>query len=63
MTLKLILIGMLTLSSGCVMHGAGDACAGWKPIRLDDASIDGMTDRDARDVLAHNAYGSKRGCW
>ena len=62
MTLKLILIAALTLSSGCVM-GGGDNCAGWKPIRLDDASIDGMTERDARDVLAHNVYGSKRGCW
>ena len=62
MKLKLMLIGLLTLSSGCVTSG-GDSCAGWEPIRLDAASIDGMTERDARDVLAHNEFGAARGCW
>lgn len=53
----------LTLSSGCVMGGAGDACAGWKPVRLDAATIDAMTDRDAADVLAHNEFGAKVCGW
>lgn len=51
------------LVSGCVTTGSGSGCAGWKPIRLDAASIDGLTERDARDVLAHNEFGLARGCW
>lgn len=62
MKLKLMLIALLTLSSGCVPRG-GDSCAGWKPIRLDAASIDGLTERDARNVLVHNEFGAARGCW
>ena len=59
------LIGMLalvTLTSACIKSGGGD-CAGWQAIRLDAASIDGLTDRDARAVLAHNEFGSARSCW
>jgi len=62
MKLRLMLIALLTLSGGCVTSG-GDSCAGWKPIRLDLASIDGLTERGARDVLAHNEFGVARGCW
>jgi len=28
-----------------------------------DASIDAMTEEEAEDVLAHNEFGRKRGCW
>ena len=41
----------------------GIDCAGWRAIPLDAASIDGLTDRDAAAVLAHNLYGRERGCW
>ena len=49
--------------SGCVQTGSGNSCAGWEAIRLDAASIDGLTDRDARAVLAHNQFGDAMGCW
>ena len=45
------------------MTGNGNACAGWEPIRLDAASIDGLTERDALSILAHNEFGLARGCW
>ncbi len=51
------------LVSGCVTTGASDPCAGWKPIILADTSIDGLTDQDAMEVLAHNTFGRQRGCW
>ncbi len=52
------------LGTGCVQTGgSADPCAGWKPIRLTDAAIDALSDADAADVLAHNLYGQKRGCW
>ena len=38
-------------------------CVGWAEIRLDDASIDGLTGADAREILAHNLHGAKAGCW
>jgi hypothetical protein len=38
-------------------------CAGWAAIHLDPASIDGMTERDAQDILAHNEFGLVQGCW
>jgi len=56
------MLATVTLMSGCVASGGAD-CAGWKAIRLDGASIDGLTERDARDILAHNEFGEARGCW
>lgn len=38
-------------------------CVGWAKIRLDDASIDGLTDGDAEEILAHNLHGKAAGCW
>jgi hypothetical protein len=32
-------------------------------VRLDAQSIDGLTDRDADDIRAHNEFGRARGCW
>jgi hypothetical protein len=57
------MLALVTLTSGCVTSGAGSGCAGWQVIRLDGQSIDGLTDRDARAVLAHNEFGKARGCW
>ena len=52
------------LVSGCVSGGSGKSnCAGWKAIPLDRASVDGLTDRDAVSILAHNQFGAARGCW
>jgi hypothetical protein len=30
---------------------------------LTEASILGLTDQDAQEILTHNVYGAKRGCW
>jgi hypothetical protein len=56
-----LLIGV-TLMSACVRTGNAD-CAGFKPIRLDAISVDGLTDRDAQAVLVHNVFGREMGCW
>jgi len=50
------MLALVTLTGGCVTGGAGSGCAGWQAIRLDAASIDGLTDRDARAVVAHNEF-------
>jgi hypothetical protein len=63
MTLKpALMLTLALLLTGCVTNGGAD-CAGWKAIRLDGASINGLTERDARDILAHNEFGEARGCW
>lgn len=38
-------------------------CAGWAAIHLDPASIDGLTEQDARAILAHNEFGLAQDCW
>ena len=59
-TIGLLLSGILV--GGCTTTGPND-CAGWKPIRLAPATIDALTDQDAREILAHNTFGRERGCW
>ncbi len=61
-TRLIVTLALVTLTSACVTSGGGD-CAGWQPIRLDGQSIDGLTDRDARAILAHNEFGKARACW
>jgi hypothetical protein len=48
--------------SACVRTGNAD-CAGFKPIRLDAVSVDGLTECDAQAVLVHNVFGREMGCW
>ena len=60
---RIVLLGSVMLVSACVQTGKSDACAGWKPIVLADTSIDGLTDQDAAEVLAHNTFGREQGCW
>jgi hypothetical protein len=50
------------LVSGCVTTGA-NRCAGWAPIRLSEQSATGLTEQDAREILAHNEFGLAQGCW
>jgi hypothetical protein len=56
-------LALVTLTSACVTNGKDSGCAGWQAIRLDGQSIDGLTERDARAVLAHNEFGRARSCW
>ncbi len=45
------------------MTGNADNCAGWKPIRLEAATIDAMTETEAQAILSHNEFGEARKCW
>jgi hypothetical protein len=58
----MLTLALATLASGCVPTGNAN-CAGWKPIRLDPQSIDGLTERDAREILSHNEFGLARCGW
>ena len=58
-----VLLMSLTLAASCTRTGGGSSCAGWTPITLDRSSIDGLTERDAQLILAHNEFGVVRGCW
>ena len=66
-TRLMTMLGLLMLLPSCVTNGLAldraTICAGWEAIMLDPASIDGLTERDARDILAHNEFGLSQGCW
>ena len=62
MRLKTALLISAMLVTACAPTGPA-SCAGWKPIRLDAASIDGLTSRDAEAILAHNLYGREACGW
>lgn len=36
-------------------------CAGWEPVLV--SGQDALTDGTAEQILAHNLYGQKIGCW
>ncbi|AGA64760.1 hypothetical protein B488_07680 [Liberibacter crescens BT-1] len=36
-------------------------CVGWRPIYPSRNDI--LTDKTARQILAHNSYGAARSCW
>ena len=60
-------LAMVMLLPSCMTNGLAlsrdTICAGWAAIHLDPASIDGLTERDARAILAHNEFGLVQGCW
>lgn len=60
MKLKLMSLAAAMLATACVSPGASNPCAGWKPIRLADQSINGLTDQDAAEILSHNEFWAKR---
>jgi hypothetical protein len=43
--------------AGC----ATDGCSGWSAIR--PSRSDKLTDGTARQILAHNQFGVRQGCW
>lgn len=43
-----------------------DACAGWRPIRVADATVDYLAQNDPQTLsglIAHLETGQQRGCW
>jgi len=50
-------IGISFISLG----GCGFGCAGWH--EFEPSSRDVLTDGTAKQMLAHNEFGAKQGCW
>lgn len=54
------------LVSACAQIGVGPidraaVCAGWRPILVSPRDV--LTEETAREILAHNLYGERIGCW
>jgi predicted lipoprotein len=49
--------------SACATAPAPSPCAGWAPIRPEMSDFDTMSDALVEQILAHNAFGSKRCGW
>lgn len=52
-----LVVGTGLMTSNC----ASFSCAGWHEFR--PSSKDVLTDGTAEQMLAHNLYGAKQGCW
>jgi hypothetical protein len=63
--MRLILIGLAALAlSGCMEAHTG--CAGFRKLNPSAGTRSYIVANDqafARDVVGHNEFGSKRGCW
>lgn len=62
-----LLLALAALAS-CVRPptDAADPCAGWEPIQMSAASVDHMAENDPQglvEIVAHNEFGQKHGCW
>lgn len=59
------LVVTLALLTSCAGTGPAiesvDSCAGWAPILISEGDI--LTEETARDILVHNRYGQREGCW
>lgn len=56
-----VLLGILTLASGCAMIGAGSFCRVAEPILVDGADV--FTRETAEQILAHNLVGRELCGW
>ena len=59
----LALIALLLTSAsiaGCATDKAS-VCAGWEPFQ--PSRLDDLTEGTAKQIIAHNEYGIKMGCW
>lgn len=63
----LILLTALAVPvASCGPQAANNDCAGWRPVYVDDATVDYLNARDPealREILAHHEAGQARGCW
>lgn len=60
-TLTTLLVGSCATAAGPTKSPAYVPCQGWKPIVLDHRDV--MTSKDKAQVLNHNCYGARIGCW
>jgi hypothetical protein len=59
----LLLVPAALASCGPVLN---DGCAGWRPIRVADATVDYLAANDAptlEGLIGHHETGRARGCW
>lgn len=64
LTLLLALVPLASCAS--LPRPVDDRCAGWAPVLVGDATIDWLAAHDAaalRDLIAHQEFGRKMGCW
>lgn len=47
----------------CPPQTVYDACAGWKPIILHGNDWDVLSPLTVKEILAHDEYGVRLGCW
>lgn len=47
--------------AGCATSGG--ICAGWQPIRPTKAEVAIWSTETKRDVVTHNQWGERNGCW
>lgn len=59
---SLLTIVVATLAAGCAQT-SGNQCAGWKALYPSAADVRSISQRFNDDVLEHNEYGVKLGCW
>ena len=60
-----ICMGALCVLASCAAP-KNDACAGWRPVQVDDATARSMALDDPqalRALIAHQEFGQAQGCW
>lgn len=63
-TILTLLIAPVALASCGPTADAG--CAGWRPVRVADATVDYLAARDPQTLaalIAHHEFGQSQGCW
>lgn len=59
------MLPLILLLAGCATTAGRviepDRCAGWAPIYPSRADV--LTDSTARQILAHDEFGARMGCW
>ena len=58
----LMISAVASLAAGC-SQTSGSSCDGWKRMRPTVHDIQVMSSRLVEDVLEHNKFGAKIGCW
>lgn len=62
----LILLPALAVLVASCGPSANSDCAGWRPVQIDDATVDRLAEDDPaalRALIAHHETGVARGCW
>jgi hypothetical protein len=68
LTKTLIWPAALTMLASCglISPTVDPGCAGWRPIRVADATVDHLAANDPQTLaalIAHHEAGQARGCW